>query len=198
MDFNQVLELIRAVSDSELTAFQYEEGNQRILMQAGNVAWNGMQPIGVMSGSAVQTSGMMPGGIVQQAGIGPASGAAGSNAQNNAQAGGSASNGSGAASQSAPQETAKNDENVINSPGAPQGGNLLKAPLVGTFYTAPSEDAEPYVRVGDHVKKGQVLAIVEAMKLMNEIESEFDGVVTEILAENGKGVEYGQPLFRIS
>ena len=78
-----------------------------------------------------------------------------------------------------------------------KGGNIVKSPLVGTFYTAPSEDAQPFVKVGDTVKKGQTLAIVEAMKLMNEIESEFDGVVTEILVENEDNVEYGQPLFRI-
>ena len=78
-----------------------------------------------------------------------------------------------------------------------KGGNIVKSPLVGTFYAAPSEDAQPFVKVGDTVKKGQTLAIVEAMKLMNEIESEFDVVVTEILVENEDNVEYGQPLFRI-
>lgn len=78
-----------------------------------------------------------------------------------------------------------------------KGGNVVKSPLVGTFYAAPSEDAQSFVKVGDTVKKGQTLAIVEAMKLMNEIESEFDGVVTEILVENEDNVEYGQPLFRI-
>ena len=78
-----------------------------------------------------------------------------------------------------------------------KGGNVVKSPLVGRFYAAPSEDAQPFVKVGDTVKKGQTLAIVEAMKLMNEIESEFDGVVTEILVENEDNVEYGQPLFRI-
>lgn len=78
-----------------------------------------------------------------------------------------------------------------------KGGNVVKSPLVGTFYAAPSEDAQPFVKVGDTVKKGQTLAIVEAMKLMNEIESEFDGVVTEILVGNEDNVEYGQPLFRI-
>ena len=76
-------------------------------------------------------------------------------------------------------------------------GKIVKSPLVGTFYVAPSEDAEPYVRVGDTVKKGQTLAIVEAMKLMNEIESDYDGVVTEVLVQNGEPVEYGQPLFCI-
>ncbi len=73
----------------------------------------------------------------------------------------------------------------------------MKSPLVGTFYCAPSEGADPYVKVGDVVKKGQVLGIVEAMKLMNEIESEFDGEVVEILVENEQMVEYGQPLFVI-
>ena len=77
-------------------------------------------------------------------------------------------------------------------------GNVVKSPLVGTFYAAPAEDAEPFVKVGDSVKEGQVLAIVEAMKLMNEIESDFTGTVKEILVENGQGVEFGQPLFVIS
>lgn len=76
-------------------------------------------------------------------------------------------------------------------------GKLVLSPLVGTFYTAPAEDADPFVAVGDTVKKGQTLAIVEAMKLMNEIESEYDGVIEEVLVENGKPVEYNQPLFRL-
>ncbi len=76
-------------------------------------------------------------------------------------------------------------------------GKIVRSPLVGTFYAAPSEDAESFVSVGDTVKKGQTLAIVEAMKLMNEIESEYDGVIEEILVENGQPVEYNQPLFRL-
>jgi len=76
-------------------------------------------------------------------------------------------------------------------------GKIVASPLVGTFYAAPSEDEEPFVKVGDTVTKGQTLAIVEAMKLMNEIESEFDGVVAEICVDNAQSVEYGQPLFRI-
>lgn len=75
--------------------------------------------------------------------------------------------------------------------------HVVYSPLVGTFYAAPSEDADAFVRVGSIVKKGQTLGIVEAMKLMNEIESEFDGVVEEILVNNQDAVEYGQPLFRI-
>ena len=73
----------------------------------------------------------------------------------------------------------------------------MESPLVGTFYAAPAEDAAPFVSVGDTVKKGQTLAIIEAMKLMNEIESEYDGTIAEILVENGQPVEYGQPLFCI-
>lgn len=76
-------------------------------------------------------------------------------------------------------------------------GDEIKAPLVGTFYVAPSEGAEPFVSVGDKVKKGQVIGIVEAMKLMNEVESEYDGTVAAVLVENGEMVEYGQPLMII-
>ena len=75
--------------------------------------------------------------------------------------------------------------------------NIVTSPLVGTFYSSPSPDAKPFVSVGDSVKKGQVIAIIEAMKLMNEIESDYDGVVTEILIKNEETVEFGQPLFRI-
>ena len=76
-------------------------------------------------------------------------------------------------------------------------GNVVESPLVGTFYAAPAEDAESFVKVGDRVEKGQTLGIVEAMKLMNEIESDYSGTVAEILVNNQEGVEYGQPLFRI-
>jgi acetyl-CoA carboxylase biotin carboxyl carrier protein len=72
-----------------------------------------------------------------------------------------------------------------------------KSPIVGTYYRAPSPDAPPFVEVGSRVKKGQVLCIVEAMKLMNEIEAELDGEIVEILVSNGQPVEYGEVLFRI-
>jgi acetyl-CoA carboxylase biotin carboxyl carrier protein len=71
----------------------------------------------------------------------------------------------------------------------------IEAPMVGTFYRAPSPDAQPFVREGDRVKKGQVVCIVEAMKLMNEIESKVAGRVMKVLVENAQPVEYGQPLF---
>ena len=74
---------------------------------------------------------------------------------------------------------------------------VITSHLVGTFYSASSPDAEPFVKEGDTVKKGQVLGIIEAMKLMNEIESEYDGVIEAVLVGNEEVVEYGQPLFRI-
>jgi acetyl-CoA carboxylase biotin carboxyl carrier protein len=77
-------------------------------------------------------------------------------------------------------------------------GHVIPSPMVGTFFRSPSPTSPPYVEVGDHVRKGQVLCLVEAMKLMNEIESDVDGKVTRILPENGKPVEYGQPLFEIT
>jgi acetyl-CoA carboxylase biotin carboxyl carrier protein len=76
-------------------------------------------------------------------------------------------------------------------------GAIITSPFVGTFYRAPSPEAPPFVDVGQNVRKGQVVCIVEAMKLMNEIESEFDGKLLEILVKNAEHVEYGQPLFRI-
>lgn len=154
MEFENLLTLIKTVSDSELTELSYEENGSRIHLKkkketvvvAGNAT-----AVPVMGLENTQTTGNMilkDPDIVQQKTDGPE-------------------------------------------------GQIVKSPLVGTFYAAPSEDADPFTSVGDQVKKGQTLAIVEAMKLMNEIESDFDGKVAEVYVENGQAVEYGQPLFRI-
>jgi acetyl-CoA carboxylase biotin carboxyl carrier protein len=82
-------------------------------------------------------------------------------------------------------------------PEAGQEGHVLKAPMVGTFYRSPSPDAKAFIEVGQSIKEGQTICIIEAMKLMNEIESDASGVVKAILVENGQPVEYGQPLFII-
>ena len=74
---------------------------------------------------------------------------------------------------------------------------IIKSPMVGTFYSKPAPDKEPFVKVGDTVKKEQVVCIIEAMKLMNEIESEFDGEIVEICVNDGDIIEYGMPLFKI-
>ncbi len=80
-------------------------------------------------------------------------------------------------------------------PEAGQEGHVIKAPMVGTFYRSPSPDAKPFVEVGQAVKEGDVVCIIEAMKLMNEIDADAAGVIKAILVENGQPVEYGQPLF---
>jgi acetyl-CoA carboxylase biotin carboxyl carrier protein len=76
-------------------------------------------------------------------------------------------------------------------------GSIVKSPMVGTLYRAPNPESDPFVEIGSLVKIGDTLCIIEAMKLMNEIESEFTGTITEILVENGQPIEYGQPLFVI-
>ena len=90
-------------------------------------------------------------------------------------------------------------EAPAEAPAAPAAtsGSVVKAPIVGTFYAAASPEDAPFVKVGDTVKKGDVLMIIESMKLMNEVTSDFDGVVEEILVANGDSVEYDQPLMRI-
>jgi len=97
---------------------------------------------------------------------------------------------------SAPQAPSKAAEPEVDMRGG-EDLHLVNSPIVGTFYASPSPGAEAFVKVGSHVDKGQTLCIVEAMKLMNEIESETSGEVLRIFVENGAPVEYGQPLFGI-
>ncbi len=101
------------------------------------------------------------------------------------------------ATQPAAGTPAQNPAKSESEPAVKTEGDVVKSPIVGTFYEAPSPDADPFVKVGDHVKKGQTLCIVEAMKIMNEIEAEFSGTVQKIVAENGSPVEFDQPLFII-
>lgn len=175
MKVEQVLELVKAVSDSELTEFKYEEDGVKLsLKKTGDKIIQVQGPAAPVAAPAVPGAipAVMPAPVpVPAAPAAPAAASAGESPAAEA-AGGSVE--------------------------AAVSGNVVKSPLVGTFYAAPSEDAEPFVKVGDSVKEGQVLAIVEAMKLMNEIESDFSGTVAEILVENGEAVEYGQPLFVIS
>lgn len=86
---------------------------------------------------------------------------------------------------------------AAQSPAPPSSGNTVTSPIVGTFYAAAAPDKAPFVQTGSRVQKGDVLFIIESMKLMNEVVSEFDGIVGEIHVENGQGVEYGQPIVTI-
>ena len=154
MEFENLLTLIKTVSDSELTDFDYEENGTRIRLKK-------KKETVVVSGASSNVPVMGLENI-----------------------------------RTVENVAAVNTANTQADNSQPEG-MIVKSPLVGTFYAAPAEDADPFVSVGDQVKKGQTLAIVEAMKLMNEIESDFDGKVAEIYVENGQAVEYGQPLFRI-
>ena len=152
MEFEKMIELIRAVSDSNLTEFHLKDGEWQL-----DLATNKVQE----TKTVVVKESEMPAKLME-----PVSA----------------------------QETVSLEPAAEKTQEQPSG-NEVKSPLVGTFYSASSPDAEPFVKVGDTVKKGQVLGIVEAMKLMNEIESEFDGTVKAILIENEQMVEYGQPLY---
>jgi acetyl-CoA carboxylase biotin carboxyl carrier protein len=103
---------------------------------------------------------------------------------------------------SAAPAAASATQSAARESGAAEAGraedlHMIKSPIVGTYYASPSPEADPFVRPGDRVKSGQVLCIIEAMKLMNEIESDMDGEVMRIFVENGQPVEYGEPLFGI-
>lgn len=157
MEFEQLVKLIEAVSNSELTGFKYEENGIKLNIQKEKVQ--------TICGGAAMTA--------------PAAFAA-----------------APVVSAAAPSVVSGSESTENTAEEKP--GRLIKSPLVGTFYVAPAEDADPFVAVGDTVKKGQTIAIVEAMKLMNDIESDFDGVIQEVLVSDGETVEYGQPLFRVS
>jgi acetyl-CoA carboxylase biotin carboxyl carrier protein len=88
-------------------------------------------------------------------------------------------------------------ENTDATPASTHTGDFILSPMVGTFYEAPSPDSPPFVKVGDVVKKGQTLAILEAMKIMNELEADFDCKIVDILVKNGQAVEYDMPLFAV-
>ncbi len=93
------------------------------------------------------------------------------------------------------QEPSKADSSADDTASA--DGDIVRSPIVGTFYEAPSPDSDPFVSVGDHIKEGETLCIVEAMKIMNEIEAEFSGTITKILVSDATPVEFDQPLFII-
>lgn len=100
--------------------------------------------------------------------------------------------------QAIPTIQVNNENNVVKEEQkCEENYKVIKSPMVGTFYSKPSPDKDSFVKVGDAIKKGQVVCIVEAMKLMNEIESEFDGEIVEVCVNDGDVVEYGMPLFKI-
>ena len=97
----------------------------------------------------------------------------------------------------APQPAAEVRKEEVKETKAAENIKIVPSPMVGTYYRSPSPEAAPFVELGSIVKSGQTLCIIEAMKLMNEVESEFNGKVVQILVDNGQPVEYGEPLFHI-
>ncbi|HYC89691.1 MAG TPA: acetyl-CoA carboxylase biotin carboxyl carrier protein [Thermoanaerobaculia bacterium] len=102
-----------------------------------------------------------------------------------------------AASVAPPSEAARSEEKAKKAEESDAGLHIITSPIVGTFYRAASPESPPFVNVGDRISKGKVLCIVEAMKLMNEIESDIDGVIAKIYPQNGQPVEYGENLFAV-
>ncbi len=102
-----------------------------------------------------------------------------------------------AAPLSAPQNTVTPVNETVELKAECKEGEVISSPMVGTFYQAPSPDSPPYAKVGDKIKKGQTLCIIEAMKIMNELEAEFDCEILEILVEDGQPIEFDTPLFRV-
>ena len=187
MNAEQILKLVDAVSNSSLTELNYEGDGMKISMKKAKHALpQSARPLTENSGKvdAVYGNESMENG--NQAAVSESK-MAEVNVVSSA----------ATAAVTVTAQAAAVQADVISQKNTAITGNTVKSPLVGTFYAAPAEDAEPFVKVGDKVEKGQVLAIVEAMKLMNEIESDFSGTVTEVLVVNGESVEYGQPLFII-
>ncbi len=174
MDVENILKIINAVSESDLTEFHYDEGELHLKLskKQKQVVVQAEAPVTAapMLQAPMMAAPTMP--MIQQAAVSMAA---------------QSTEGTAALAAQAVPEAAQPEYT----------GEEVKSPLVGTFYSAPSPEDAPFVKVGDTVKKGQTLGIVEAMKLMNEIESEYDGVVQAILVENEEIVEYGQPLFVI-
>ncbi len=156
MKVEEIKELMKAMEESGLTSFDYNEGNMSLSLRRGEV-------FEVVSGGTEHLKELSAPKVKPET-----------------------------------KEEKAPEEGKEPAPEKEAEGKVIFSPLVGTFYAAPSPDDEPYVSVGSVIKKGDVLGIIEAMKLMNEIESEYDGNIEAVLVENGQMVEYGQALFRIS
>ena len=155
MDTEQIIRLIKEVSDSGLGEFEYSKDDVKLVLKAKTPVY---QTVAV---EMPRTNEQIPMPNMTDQVV----------------------------NMSAPVESNNSTTNTSESE-----GEAVKSPLVGTFYSAPAEGEAPFVSVGDTVKKGQIIGIIETMKLMNEVESDRDGVVSAILIENEQVVEFGQPL----
>ena len=168
MDIKEIVQLMERFDASKATKLQLKSGDTELVLESAPAQTVYAQPADAGNASQPMSGSMVT--VVQQTAPGNGNVLASANA--------------GAEKKSKTAE-------------AELSGITVKAPLVGTFYCAPSPEDKPFVSVGQRVKKGDVVGIIEAMKLMNEIQSDVSGIVTEIYVENGDGVEYGQPLICI-
>jgi acetyl-CoA carboxylase biotin carboxyl carrier protein len=172
MDFKQIQELIKTVNKSNISELSIQDGEFQITIKQGAESLEGaaqMQQMGMHMMMPMQQMQMPQMGMSGQQGGAPLAIPAPPTPSSPADAGGT-----GVA-----------------------GGNTIKSPMIGTFYRSSSPDKPAFVNVGDEVKKGQVLCIIEAMKLFNEIESEVSGRIIKVLADDASPVEYDQPLFLV-
>ena len=173
LDFNQLRELLAAIAQTDIAELTLKSADFELTVRKGIPTMSPIDPA-LGSNSAVAASGFLP-------------------VANNTVA-------MPTVPASAP-ESVTTDTPVaptLSSPTIDPKWEEVKSPMVGTFYRSPSPDEAPFVEVGDRIRTGQSVCIIEAMKLMNEIEAEVSGQVMEILVMNGEPVEYGQPLMRIS
>ncbi len=171
LTFEQIKELIELVAERGLQGLEIERSGFRLKVDGQSVA---PQMVYASAPAAEPSQAAAPG-------PGPA-------APPDRPVQAAASGGAAAAAPAPPQP---------EKAGPPPGSHIINSPIVGTFYRSPSPDASPFVDVGSRVKKGQVLCIIEAMKLMNEIESDVDGEILEIYPQNAQPVEFGEPLFAV-
>lgn len=157
MEINDIIRLMQAVKEHDLTSFRLEEGDLKLSIKKE-------KEIVTVTGAPFLTAAPETMGVCQP-GV------------------------------KLPDNSYGMTEGTMD--GEISSDKVVASPLVGTFYNAGSPEADPFIKAGDLVKKGQILGIIEAMKLMNEIECEYDGVVEAVLVGNEDVVEYGQPLFRI-
>lgn len=169
MNQKEIKELIELLVEKDITEFELERGDMKVHVKRGGstAPMVQMAPVAAMQPLAVAAPAVSVASSAAPASTTPAQ--------------------ASAPSAAAPAEEAASDANLF----------IVRSPIVGTYYEAPSPGTPPFVKVGDAVKEGQVLCIIEAMKLMNEIEAEVSGTIAKILVANGSPVEYGMSLFGI-
>ncbi|HVT18607.1 MAG TPA: acetyl-CoA carboxylase biotin carboxyl carrier protein [Thermoanaerobaculia bacterium] len=197
MTFEQIKELIELVSGRGLRGLEIERSGFRLridgqALPAAPAA--GVAPTSAMDQAAGQSAGPASPALSGTGGLAAAARLAG---EGGAAAGGGATPGDVGRGGAVGAAGELDATALAERGGSAVGLHILNSPIVGTFYRAPSPSAPPFVDIGSRVRKGQILCIIEAMKLMNEIESDVDGVIAQIFPQNAQAVEFGEPLFAI-